>query len=71
MLPAVRCFTCGKVLGNLAEKFHQLVVQKVPMEEIFRILNLKRYCCTTVMMTQVEIMDDLLKYEQLPRQSSE
>lgn len=56
MLP-VRCYTCGKVLGNLSEKRDKYKNEMTEKEEnwlpFFEMHNIKRYCCRRVIMSQV------------------
>ena len=68
MLLPVRCFTCGKVLGNKWKKLEELTAQHAEMLVIYRELGLERYCCKKVIMTFVSTLDTLLKYDQLPRE---
>ena len=50
MIP-VRCFTCGKVLGNLEHYFTENLKNNKDIKVILDELNLKRYCCRSIMMT--------------------
>jgi DNA-directed RNA polymerase subunit N (RpoN/RPB10) len=52
MIP-VRCFTCGKVLGNLENKFDTMLQQGKEKKEIFEELRLTRYCCKMVMISYI------------------
>lgn len=40
----VRCPTCGKILGNLQDKFNELIQSMTPKEALDA-LGLKRDCC--------------------------
>lgn len=72
MIIPVRCFTCGKVIGNLWEIYQQLIKvgdpalgdKSVPLSEAEALdkLKLTRYCCRRMMLTHVDIIDELLKY---------
>ena len=63
MIIPVRCFTCGKVIGNKWDSFlaHQAegMSPKMALDE----LGLKRYCCRRMLLTHVDNMDALLTYE--------
>lgn len=50
MIP-VRCFTCGKVLGNLEDTFNQHVKNGKSIKQSLDEIRLIRYCCRTIMMT--------------------
>ncbi|MHA1974280.1 MAG: RpoN/RPB10 RNA polymerase subunit family protein [Candidatus Hodarchaeales archaeon] len=62
MLP-VRCYTCNKVLGNKGATFDMMKKTGVELKEIWEALGLTRQCCKTIMITHVDLTDELLKYE--------
>jgi DNA-directed RNA polymerase I, II, and III subunit RPABC5 len=64
MIIPVRCFTCGKVIGNKYERYLELTEQEVSKDEIFRELNLSRYCCKRMLTTHVELIDLILEYSE-------
>ncbi|EFC41569.1 predicted protein [Naegleria gruberi] len=57
MIIPVRCFTCGKVIGNKWDKYLQLL-----NSEALNTLGLKRYCCRRMLLTHVELIEKLLLY---------
>ncbi|CAE7251812.1 Rpb10 [Symbiodinium sp. KB8] len=60
MIIPVRCFTCGKVIGNKYEKYMRMLDddEDRAMDE----LGLKRYCCRRMILTHVDLIDQLLQY---------
>lgn len=40
----VRCFTCGKLIGHLSEKYEQLIESK-SFDDALDELNIVRFCC--------------------------
>ena len=64
MIIPVRCFTCGKVIGNKYERYQDLIEQEVSKDEIFRELGLTRYCCKRMLTTHVELIDLILEYSE-------
>jgi len=63
MIIPVRCFTCGKVVGNKWEKYQELLeTNEYDKNEILNILDLKRYCCRRMILTHVELIEKLLNY---------
>jgi DNA-directed RNA polymerase I, II, and III subunit RPABC5 len=70
MIIPVRCFTCGKVVGNKWEKYLSLLEEDVPEGEALDQLNLKRYCCRRMLLTHVDLIGKLLNYNILDRSSA-
>lgn len=63
MIIPVRCFTCGKVVGNKWEKYQELLeTNEYQKNEILDILDLKKYCCRRMILTHVELIEKLLNY---------
>lgn len=65
MIIPVRCFTCGKVVGNKWEKFIGLVQADYSENEAMNALGLKRYCCRRMILSHVDIIEKLLNYAPL------
>lgn len=68
MIIPVRCFTCGKVLGNKWNEYLKLNKKNSPEESMDKI-GLKRMCCRRMILCNVELIDNLLKYELNPKTS--
>jgi DNA-directed RNA polymerase I, II, and III subunit RPABC5 len=62
MIIPVRCFTCGKVIGNKYETYVQMLLEKEKPEAAMNKLGLKRYCCRRMVLTHVNLIDKLLAY---------
>ena len=63
MIIPVRCFTCGKVIGNKWGSFQTRQAEGMSPKEALDALGLKRYCCRRMLLTHVDNMDALLIYE--------
>ena len=61
MIIPVRCFTCNKVTGNKWESYCELKKTMSESDALDK-LGLKRYCCRRMLMTHVNIIDQLLEY---------
>ncbi|RPB09281.1 hypothetical protein P167DRAFT_492772 [Morchella conica CCBAS932] len=61
MIIPVRCFSCGKVIGDLWEQYLQLLedgeIEAMAMDK----LGCRRYCCRRMLMTHVDLIEKLLK----------
>jgi len=62
MLIPIRCFTCGALVADKWEEYQQLKEQDLAPEEIFKKLDLDRYCCRRMLLSQVDLVDDVLKF---------
>ncbi|ORX62483.1 hypothetical protein BCR32DRAFT_231817 [Anaeromyces robustus] len=62
MIIPVRCFSCGKVIGNLWEKYLDLLKEDYTEGQALDALGLKRYCCRRMVLTHVDLIEKLLFY---------
>lgn len=69
MIIPVRCFTCGKLIGNLYARYLELLAQysespdeTQPADKALTELGVTRYCCRRMLLTHVDLIDDLLLY---------
>lgn len=63
MMVPVRCFTCGKVIGEIYEEYVKRVSEK--KEEPDRVLTdlgIERYCCKRMIFSHVDLIDEVIKY---------
>ncbi|KAH7400954.1 8 kDa subunit-domain-containing protein [Phaeosphaeria sp. MPI-PUGE-AT-0046c] len=62
MIVPIRCFSCGKVVGDLWEKYMGLLTQDVEEGDALDAIGLQRYCCRRMILTHVDLIEKLLKY---------
>ena len=62
MIIPVRCFTCGKVIGNKYDTYLELVAEGTTEGDALSMLGLSRYCCRRMLLTHVDLMTRLLNY---------
>lgn len=55
MIIPVRCFTCGKIIGDLWEPYLELIKNGSNEAEAINTLKLRRYCCKRMIMGHVEL----------------
>jgi DNA-directed RNA polymerase subunit N len=58
----VRCFTCGKLIGDKWEEFTRRVKTGENPGEVLDGLGVKRYCCRRMLLSHVEILDEVLRF---------
>ena len=62
MIIPVRCFTCGKVVGNKWQPYLELLQNNNTECEALDQLGLTRYCCRRMLLTHVDLIEKLLQY---------
>ncbi|OAD67482.1 hypothetical protein PHYBLDRAFT_9792, partial [Phycomyces blakesleeanus NRRL 1555(-)] len=62
MIIPVRCFSCGKVIGNKWDNYLSLLQSEYTEGEALDALGLKRYCCRRMVLTHVDLIEKLLHY---------
>lgn len=62
MIIPVRCFTCGKLIGDKWEEFARRVKTGEDAGDVLDSLGIKRYCCRRMLLSHVEIIDEILRF---------
>ena len=65
MIIPVRCFTCGKVVADRWEEFARRVKAGERPKQVLDDMGMTRYCCRRMFISQVDVIDDLLRYAQV------
>jgi len=58
----IRCFTCGKPVGGLWEKYKERVEKGEQPGKVLDDLGVERYCCRTLLLTHRDIIKKIAKY---------
>lgn len=66
MMIPVRCFTCGKVIGDKWEAFNNRITDGEDVGKVLDDLDINRYCCRRMFISHVDVLDELLKYTKPP-----
>jgi DNA-directed RNA polymerase subunit N len=65
MMIPIRCFTCGKLIADSWEEFARRVKAGERPKKVLDDLGMTRYCCRRMFISQVDVIDDLLRYAQV------
>jgi len=62
MIIPVRCFSCGKVIGSKYEAFKKRTEMGEDPKEVLDSLGLDRYCCRRMIVSHVDLIDEIMPY---------
>ncbi len=62
MIIPVRCFSCGFLIGDKWEDFATRVKGGEDAGKVLDNLGVKRYCCRRMLLSHVEVIDEILKF---------
>jgi DNA-directed RNA polymerase subunit N (RpoN/RPB10) len=65
MIIPVRCFTCGKEIASKWEPYRKMKAEGKPINEIWNELGITRFCCKRMLVSHVNLIDDILKFPRL------
>ncbi|MBI4152937.1 DNA-directed RNA polymerase subunit N, partial [Candidatus Woesearchaeota archaeon] len=57
MIIPIRCFSCGKPVGQLCEQYKERVEKGEDRGKVLDQLGLERYCCRALLMGHVDLID--------------
>ena len=63
MIIPVRCFSCGKPIGQLWEEYKKRVADGENPKKVLDDLGLERYCCRTVFLGQTDSIELVSKFK--------
>ncbi len=64
MMIPVRCFTCGALIADKYEEYKRRVEAGEEPGKVLDELGVKRYCCRRMFISNVDIIDQILPYEE-------
>lgn len=62
MMVPIRCFTCGALIADKWEEFARRVKDGENAGKVLDDLKVKRYCCRRMLLSNVELVDDIIRY---------
>ena len=58
----IRCFTCGNLIADKSEEFLKRKKKGEDPGKILDDLGLRRYCCRTMIITHIEVIDEICRF---------
>ena len=63
MIVPIRCFSCGKPIAHLFEKFKERVEKGEDAKKVLDDLGLDRYCCRAVFLGHTDLLGLVSKFK--------
>ncbi|HIG52329.1 TPA: DNA-directed RNA polymerase subunit N [Candidatus Pacearchaeota archaeon] len=63
MLIPVRCFSCGKPIGQLWEEYQKKVKEEKDTGKALDDLKLERYCCRAALLGHADLLPEISKFK--------
>jgi len=57
MIIPIRCWSCGKPIAHLWEKYKERIEKGESKKTVLDDLGLERYCCRTMFLGHVDLID--------------
>ncbi|MCX8193958.1 MAG: DNA-directed RNA polymerase subunit N [Candidatus Pacearchaeota archaeon] len=63
MIIPIRCFSCGKPIAHLWEKFKERVSKGENPKKVLDDLGLERYCCRSMFLGHTDLLELTSKFK--------
>lgn len=71
MMVPIRCFSCGALIGDKWEEFKRRVEAGEDPGKVLDDMGVRRYCCRRMLLSHVELIDEILKFHRRRRGEAE
>ncbi|MBI2565137.1 DNA-directed RNA polymerase subunit N [Candidatus Woesearchaeota archaeon] len=65
MIIPIRCWTCGKPIAHLWEKYKERTEKGENPKTVMDELSIERYCCRTMFLGQVDLLEIVSEFRKL------
>lgn len=63
MIIPIRCWSCGKPIGQFWEEFTERVAAGEDRKKVLDSLGMERYCCRTMFLGHIDLIDDAAQFK--------
>jgi len=63
MIIPIRCYSCGKPIAQVWEKFVEQVKKGEDPKKVLDSLGLERFCCRAQFLGHVDLIDDIAPFK--------
>lgn len=63
MIIPIKCMSCGRPVAHLWEIYNERVKKGEDKKKILDELGLKRYCCRSLFLSHVELIDTIARFK--------
>ncbi|MBT3690876.1 DNA-directed RNA polymerase subunit N [Candidatus Woesearchaeota archaeon] len=63
MIIPIRCFSCGKPIGQLWEEYNKQIEQGKDPKKVFDELGLERYCCRALFLGHIDLLEKVSQFK--------
>ena len=65
MIIPIRCFSCGALIAHVYKPYLEMLEKGESSEKAFKDLRIERFCCKRMIVSHVDLIDELLKFPRL------
>jgi len=65
MIIPIRCFSCGRLIAHAYKPYLEMLEKGESAEKAFKELGIERFCCKRMLVSHVDLIDELLKFPRL------
>jgi DNA-directed RNA polymerase subunit N (RpoN/RPB10) len=63
MMIPIRCYSCGKPIAHLYEEYQKRIQSGEDTKKVLDELGLERYCCRSMFLGHVDLIDTVAKFK--------
>ena len=65
MIIPIRCFSCGRLIAHDYKPYLEMLERGEKAETAFKELGINRFCCKRMIVSHIDLIDELLKFPRL------